>query len=100
MANYTGPITHIASVKLSPSGVRRFNQVFDIVCSKCGRPSSAAAEATPTAPDFLFFQANGRVLSPLVFVSERRAPITAAGFSRMIERADQNGHLNECVPGI
>ena len=26
MANYTGPITHIASVKLSPSGVRRLNQ--------------------------------------------------------------------------
>jgi hypothetical protein len=69
------------------------------VCSKCGRPSSAGGGHFD-GTRFLFFQANGRVLSPFVFVSERGAPITAAGFSRMIERADQNGHLNECVPGI
>jgi hypothetical protein len=26
MANYTGPITHITAVKLSPSGARRLNR--------------------------------------------------------------------------
>ena len=31
MANYTGPITHLASVKLSRSGVRRLNQARRIV---------------------------------------------------------------------
>ena len=54
MANYTGPLTHIASAKLSPSGVRRLNQA-DIVCSKCGRPGSAGGGYFD-GTRFLFFQ--------------------------------------------
>jgi hypothetical protein len=51
MANYTGPITHLASVKLSRSGVRRLNP-GSTSCVRSAPAPVVLAEGTSTTPDF------------------------------------------------